>query len=116
MAEWMTSPDHPNTLLHGDGFYISYNPNTSRHPDKVKAAAADLIADLLFLIDGQKRTNTEPETALMLDGRGTPSRILVGDFRAEYEQAIGEGFAACLAVYEKHRAAHRSPWSTDEED
>lgn len=39
--------------------------------------------------------------------------ILDGDHRAAYRPKIKNGYRACLAVYNKLKASHRSEWSED---
>jgi hypothetical protein len=94
-----------NLVLEGNGFYISYNPNTFNGHGNVTNIANTLGS----LIGAEKHTDGE-ETALY--GNNT-WYILTGDFRKDYEEAFERGFLACLDVYEKHKAAHRNAWSTD---
>ena len=57
------------------------------------------------------------ETALYLGDKKGPRGtylILSGDFRAAYEEAFPDK-DACVAVYEKHKAEHRSVWSEDDD-
>lgn len=93
--KWETSPTRPNMLLDGDGFFISYNPNTG---------------SLLPMFRGE---GDGAETALCKDGAFL---ILNGDFRKEYEEAFPRGYEACLAVYEANRSAARSSWSSGENE
>lgn len=57
------------------------------------------------------------ETALVntpKSGRGK-MLILHGDHRAAYRPKIDDGWRACLAVYRKLKASHRSEWSEDKQ-
>lgn len=89
-----------NSVLNGNGFYISYNPNTALGNQEFT-----ILANIL----GLDRKDGE-ETALCLVGGGF--RILNGDFRKEYEKAFPD-LKKCLAVYEKNKAKFRNNWSTD---
>ena len=80
-----------NEILQGDGFYVSFNP-------------APFGGVGLFGSD-----NGSSETALSGDDGWM---ILNGDFRAEYAKAFPKGYEACKRVYEKHKAASRSSWSS----
>lgn len=94
-----------NLVLDGNGFYISYNPNTFNGHGEI----TDIANALGALIREEKHTDGE-ETALF--GNNT-WYILTGDFRKEYEEAFEGGFLACLDVYEKHKSTSRNAWSTD---
>lgn len=89
---WITQAGYSNATLSADDLFISHNP---RPP-----------------------ASRSEETALHIrgedGGRGT-YLILNGDFRDEYEAAFPDK-GACLAVYEKHKAKHRSSWSEDKID
>lgn len=82
-----------NSMLSGEGFYVSYNPDPS---------SSELGAFMDWGSD-----NGGPETALVVDG---VFLILNGDFRKEYEIAHPD-IEACRAVYEKHKGKHDSSWS-----
>ncbi len=91
-----------NYLLDGEGFYVSYNPNT----------CGSLLGSF-FGGDGDGE-----ETALCVpkgrkDG-GTLYLILNGDFREDYEKLAPQGLDACKAFFEGHKGAHRSSWTQDE--
>lgn len=91
-----------NEVLSGDGFYISYNPNTAiGHADVTK----------LMNFFGEDVRDGE-ETALYHKPSDT-WKILEGDFRKEYEEAFIGGYKACKEVYERNKKDHRSNWSTD---
>lgn len=92
--EWVSPGfDAPNVILKGDGFHISFNRDPS------------VLGDAWGGDDGQCET--------ALKAKNSPYLILNGDWRSEYEQAIDQGFDACLAVYEAHKDTHRSSWSED---
>lgn len=71
-----------NEVLHREGFYISYNPNT-------------------YDIPGKK----SPETALCVDDK---FYILKGDFRKEYEKV--EDYKSSKEIFDKN-IKHKSSWS-----
>lgn len=85
-----------NRILRFDDFYVSYNPNPSLNPGMA-----------LFAMFGD---NTREETALKSD-TGPEFFVLNGDFRADYEAC--DTYEQALAVYQKHKAEHRSQWSMD---
>lgn len=68
----------PNSVIDGDGFYISYN-------------------------DYDLRTYGCDTTALVV-GQMEKFYILKGDHRAQYSPLIGEGLDACLAYFKKNIA------------
>ena len=82
-----------NYVADGDGFSISFNPDTGAigipffHGDNGGCA----------------------ETAICHNGK---FYILNGDFRAELEPLIPKGIEACLAFYRENQQA-RSSWSID---
>lgn len=87
--------------LEGDGFHISYNPNTST-----------LGSDALTGIDyaGDQRE----ETALCRRmGQQAIALILNGDWCAGYEERIDQGYDTCHQFYQEHKAEHQSSWSSD---
>ena len=86
---WVTRHDHSNYVLRGDGFYISYNPRTSGYSE---AFAGDV----------------DEETALCKD---ETYFILNGDYRADYERLIRDGYDACKRFYDKQPMSARSSWS-----
>lgn len=92
-----------NYLLKGEGFFISYNPNTGDgHAG---------LTDLVNVLGGNVKDGEE--TALYHEA-GEIWYILEGDFRSEYTKAFFEGYAACKKVYQDNISS-RSDWSTDEE-
>lgn len=97
MANWMKRAGFPNEILQGDGFIISYNPDTTNGP-------------AFFAGDGA-------ETALR-DERNGRGRCLVlnGDWRKQFEELVPMGYNACLALYKELAVKHRSSWSEDWED
>jgi len=91
MTKWKTL--RHNMILDGGDFYISFNP-------------CPWAGTKMFESDTDRG-----ETALCKDGKFL---ILNGDFRKEYEGVFGEGYTACFAVYEQHRAEFDSSWTTQE--
>lgn len=83
-----------NYVAEGDGFYVSFNPDTG---------AMDIP---LFHGDNGGCA----ETAICYNGN---FYILNGDFRAELEPLIPKGIEACLAFYRENQQA-RSSWSLNE--
>ena len=77
-----------NYILEGDGFYVSYAPDTSGS----------------FLA----RSGDADETALCKDGTFL---ILKGDWRKQYEPLVDQGYEACVALFRANEAGHRSQWS-----
>ena len=100
-GNFAANPHGTNELLNGDGFYVSFN--------------AKPCADMAFL----QSDGGAAETALAVENGLPDGRqawfVLNGDFRAEYVEAFPRGLAACVAVYESHRAVSRSSWSNDGE-
>lgn len=94
-----------NLVLKGQGFYISYNPNTFNGHGEL----TDIANRLASLVGAEEVTDGE-ETALF--GNNT-WYILTGDFRKEYEEVFDRGFLACLDVYNSHKNTNRNNWSTD---
>lgn len=95
MSEWekVTNSGSTNYVLSGDGFYISYNPDTS----------AGVLASL--------GPGDEPEeTALCRRGRYL---VLNGDFRASYEKLVPQGYDACKQFYDRQSAHAQSSLSSD---
>lgn len=88
-----------NQILQGEGFYVSYNPNTGM--------AHAGLSDLVNMLGGDV---TDGEETALYDG--TVWRILSGDFRKEYEKAFAKGLDGCLEVYKKNIES-RCNWSTD---
>ena len=77
-----------NEVLDGDGFYVSY---------------ADTSGMFGWSGDGDGI-----ETALVKDGQ---FKILNGDYRAQYEKLVPEGFDACLRFYQQQSAHADSSWT-----
>lgn len=94
-----------NSILNYGEFYISYRESRDSVPPALQAFNA--LGAAMGLKTG------EQETALCTPNEEPKWRILTGDFRKEYEKAAPKGLAACLAVYEANKAAHRNDWSTD---
>jgi hypothetical protein len=84
---------HPNEVIEGEGFYISYN-------------ASPIGCD-----------SAQGETALVSQpkhGRGT-FLILNGDHRAQYALLVPQGYESCLAYYCQCAPTLRSRWSEDQD-
>ena len=90
-----------NQILDAGNFYISYNG----YPDN-----KNFLGELAALLSGDESMKDIREETALYDGKKW--RILNGDFREEYEAAYPD-WKNCLAVYRKHKAQPRSPWSTD---
>ena len=92
LIEW-DDQSHPNEchyILRSDGFHISF----------LQAHSALTV------------TRHGTETALVRgSGASRESFVLGADLRAEYEAAVGQGWDACLAVYERNKPSFRG-WST----
>lgn len=87
MTAWRTN--RSNEVLDGDGFFVSFNANTA-------SMGAFFASD-----------SGEPETALVKAGKYL---ILNGDFRADYERLVPEGYDACVAFF-KANETNKSSWS-----
>ena len=83
-----------NYVARGDGFYVSFNPNTAA------------IAITFF----QGDDGGCAETAICHEGK---FYVLNGDFRTDLEPLIPQGAEACIAFYRENQHA-RSSWATDE--
>lgn len=115
MSEWEKQKAFggESYCLRGDGFHVSFNPNPGR---RLEALKGDPLYDALAAL-GQPEYRTErddcPETALVRGpGLGAEYRILLGDWRQQYEALIPQGWEACLAFFEANRMLHGSPWTT----
>lgn len=84
-----------NSILHGDGFYISFNPSPG-------CGVSFFSSD-----DGG------PETALCYDDRFD---ILNGDFRDAYERLVPSGLDACKKFYAQQSAHADSSWTTSRDE
>lgn len=82
-----------NEVLDGDGFYISYQPDTAAGP-----------FGAFFSGNGE----TLDETALVKDGKFF---ILNGDWREQYAELVPNGWDACKSFFDKHADEHKSVWS-----
>lgn len=87
-----------NEIVEGDGFYISFNPNTSK-----------------LGISFKGDNNGCCETALVVPRENKPSEsdffILNGDYRESYAELIPKGLGECLKFFDRMKANHRSSWS-----
>jgi hypothetical protein len=95
-----------NMVLENEHFRVSYNPVAGAALGSSMGAFAQAVGGTL---NGE--IQPQEETALY---DGSTWRILLGDFRDEYQKAWPD-WNECLAVYESHKAQHRSKWSTDDE-
>lgn len=101
-------PQGDNEVLRGDGFYISFNQNTSA----TKSGLGDLFNKmgglLANMIDYTIETDGRAETALVKEG---VFYILNGDFRIAYKKIAPKGYTACLRFFisKKENWSH---WST----
>jgi hypothetical protein len=119
MNKWeRPNPQATNIIRRlSDYGFLSFNPKTGYNPDGSAQDDMEVFTDiannLLKLLDDELLPvrNGGEETALV-DNRGDRNqfRILDGDFR--YEFAKADTFAQALAVYNEHKAKHRSNWST----
>ena len=100
--EWKNA--RGNTVLHGEGFYISYLGDTHGDPT---VESLNMLGGMLGIKTGST------ETALVVPNSTPKFRILDGDFRKQYEALVPKGLAACVEFYEKHKATARSDWSSD---
>jgi len=102
----LTGLEINNYVLRGNGFYVSYNPDTQR---SIMGKTLDGILNFFHSIQGLKEGGGE-ETALV---KGNNFYILKGDFRKEYERLVSKGFKACYKFYLKKKKKFWSPFSTD---
>lgn len=95
-----------NSILRGNGFYISYNPSTN-------VGVLKTFNDIGNLLGIGERANVE--TALCVKNKkkitGTEFFILNGDFRKEYEKLLPKGVKACKAFFNSKKKKHASGWS-----
>lgn len=93
-----------NVVIEGEGFFVSYNPDTD--------SGHGVLTELGNLMGGDLKDGEE--TALCKANKdGTQEwHILEGDFRKEYEKAF-PSYGECKNVYMINKAKHRSNWSTD---
>lgn len=93
-----------NSLLKGDGFYISYNPASPSHD-------ADYWNDLNNLFNEDHVVDRTHTALHMIED--DIWLVLEGDFRLAYSDAFGGGLMECIKVYNRNKEDHRSNWSTD---
>lgn len=105
MTDWKKQPH--NEILQGENFYICFVSSIS----DVESEAPEFRT--LGLMGGLLGLETK-ETETALKAEGGPWLILNGDFRKEYKEAFPLGYEACVAVYNRHKAQHRSDWASDE--
>jgi hypothetical protein len=80
----------PNALMHGDGFYVSYNAHD-------------------YAVYGS-------DTTALVFGQMQMFYILNGDHRAPYAELVSRGFDACLDYFKANidRINHRSDQPTSD--
>lgn len=86
-----------------ESHYISYNPDTrSSHFDALLDSFIGESAEETALVD---LTNAQHEF-----------RILLGDWRDDYEKLLNQGFEAMVDFFMEKRQQHGGQWSTHERD
>ena len=93
-----------NTVLQGEGFYISYLGDIHSDPT---LESLNRLGDMCGIETGST------ETALVVPNSTPRFRVLNGDFRKQYEALVPDGLAACVKFYEEHKATAGSDWSSD---
>lgn len=89
-----------NSILWGDGFYVSYLSDTSNISGFGSLFAGDGGMD---------------ETAIVVKiGDKTNYYILNGDWRNQYENAVSDGLEACMNIFRKNNKEYGSGWSDEE--
>lgn len=115
--EWKSVGITGNVVLNGRGFFISYNPDAGTNV--ISSEIAGLANILAPLIGISEKPRKGAETALVLKtGKDIFDReyfILNGDYRDEYEKAF-PSLKKCREVYDLFKSAHRSDWSTDDDE
>lgn len=101
-------------VMRGDGFHVSFNPNPGERMKVLEASPAyQFLKSLAEAKDMRTLRNDTPETALVRgNGMDAEYRILIGDWREQYEALIPQGWDACLAFFESHRPLHGSAWTS----
>lgn len=95
-----------NSILEGDGFYISYNMATQQ-------GLGPIFTDMASMLGGEEDGE---ETALVIETKPRRTyKILTGDFRDEYEK-LHPSLEACLEFFDSQKKEHGNNWSTLEED
>ena len=89
MSKFRKKAGHPNEVLEADGFFVSYNPDTSG------------------ILCGFGAGDEISETALIKEGKYF---ILNGDFRKDYSALASTGWDVCFAFFKKHKSK-QSSWS-----
>lgn len=107
-----------NSVMSGDEFYISFNPNTGIVGHGVLTEIANALSDLGDL---GKKFEDGTETALvdMRKGEGFGQKkfyILTGDHRKAYEGLFDKGFEACLEYYKENQDKYFNTWSDSLEE
>lgn len=103
---WTRVEGGNNMILTKGNLTVSYNPIAGVGNGNPLGHIAQMIGGMF---NGEDKP--QEETALH-DGKTW--RILLGDFRKEYEEVFPD-LKKCIAVYDKHKEAHRSGWSTDDD-
>lgn len=85
-----------NFILDGDGFFISYLPNSAN------------VGGMGGLFAG----DTMQETAIVVKkDSGNKYYILNGDWRKHYELLAPQGLEACMTLFNSEKEEHSSSWS-----
>ena len=97
-----------NTLLKNEkeNFYISHNSSLNYPID----------CNCLGAIFGLESPDEETALIKIIDEEKEIYRILVGDFRKDYEKIIHKGYKACSDFFESKRNEFGGDWSTNTED
>ncbi len=98
-----------NEVLQGEGYYISYCPNTNKEE---LGQLLNILGSKLTL--GKFEADGRAETALCIKETETTRRkffILNGDFRKDYEKC--QTVDDCFKVFRKN-TKYRSNWSDKE--
>ena len=102
MSKWKKLNN--NFLLQFDGFYISYNPDTTEGH-----RFTDLGNTLLAIGGSKEKLKDGEETALIKENE---FYILNGDFRNEYEHISEKGFMECYLFFKSKEEKFGSNWTT----
>lgn len=97
--------------MDGEGFYISYNPDTQLSALANPFGAVQQLGEMIGL------EHSGAETALVKEhcSKTCPVHfyILNGDFREQYKKLLPKGFEECLKFYETQKGEHGSNWTTE---
>ncbi len=92
-------------VLDGDGFFISYNPDT-------RYLGIDQLTGIDYAGDEPQETALCREEILC---QKAAAFILNGDWRQQYEDRVDEGWDACFRFYLAKKPMFGSKWSSDDE-